>query len=100
MGFFNAMSSIGKINKLIEDLENQTMITKGNVDSNAPVATLRNCLSVHKSIHQQMIDIFGTSAGARHAVYTFFGEKVQMHEILTLSKKLAYDLNAIIYERS
>lgn len=100
MGFFNAMSSIGKINKLIEELENQTFIIKSNVDLNVPVSSLKNCLNVHKSIHQQMIDTFGASAGARHAVYKLFGVKVRMHDVLSLSKKLAENLSKIIQERS
>lgn len=35
MGFFNAMSSINKINNLLKDLENQVTISQDLVQSNA-----------------------------------------------------------------
>lgn len=97
MGFFNGIS---KINELIEDLENQTIITKSSIDLNVPVLSLKNFLRVHESIHQQMIDTFGRSASARLAVFKLFGKEVRMHEILSMSKKIADDLNEIIHERS
>ena len=35
MGFFNAMSSINKVNNLLKDLENQVTITQDQVRKNA-----------------------------------------------------------------
>ena len=50
MGFFNAMSSINKINNLLKDLENQVTISQDLVQSNASRWQLENCLNVLKRI--------------------------------------------------
>ena len=46
MGFFNAMTSIGEINRLIKDFENQVTITQGQVQDDASMVTLNNSLNV------------------------------------------------------
>lgn len=99
MGLFNAMSSINKINCLLKDLENQVTITQDQVRRNAPVETLQNSLNVLKHIHQDLIDTFSNSSGARAAMFTIFGDKMRMHGILTYSKNLIYNLYAIIHSR-
>lgn len=99
MGFFNAMSSIGRINGLLKDLENQVTISQGQVERNMPKSYLINSLNVHKRIHQDLIDVFTGSSGARTAVYTLFGDKMTMDGILTYSKNVAMNLNAIIQNR-
>lgn len=99
MGFFNAMSSINEVNHLLKDLENQVMISQDQVASGAPVATLQNSLNVHKQIHQSLINVFGNSAGARTAMYTIFGDKMRMEQILTYSKNVTLHLAAIISNR-
>ena len=96
MGLFNAMSSIGKINNLLKDFENQVTITQDLVERNASTQMLMNNLNVMKSIHQQLIDTFSNSAAARIAMFTIFGEKMQMDGILTYSKNVIYNLYAII----
>lgn len=96
MGFFNAMSSINKVNNLLKDLENQVTITQGQIDRRAPQTNLENSLNVHKRIHQDLLNIFSNSGGARVSVYTIFGEKMRMDDILMYSKNLIYNLNAII----
>lgn len=99
MGFFNAMSSIGRINGLLKDFENQVTISQDMVQRNAPKENLINSLNVMKSIHQQMIDTFSNSSAARTAMFKIFGDKMQMHGILTYSKNIIYNLHAIIQNR-
>ena len=99
MGFFNAMSSIDKINNLLKDFENQVTISQDLVERDAPTQMLINNLNVLKSIHQQLIDTFSNSAGARTAMFTIFGDKMQMHGILTYTKNVILHLNAIIQNR-
>lgn len=99
MGFFNAMSSIARINELLKDFENQVTISQDLVQRNAPKENLINSLNVLKSIHQQMIDTFSNSAGARTAMFKIFGDKMQMDGILTYSKNVIYNLYAIIQNR-
>lgn len=96
MGLFNATSSIMKINRLLKDLENQITITQNLVKKDAPASMLNNSLNVLKSIHQQLIDTFSQSSAARVAMFTIFGEKMQMDGILTYSKNVIYNLYAII----
>ena len=96
MGFFNAMSSIARINELLKDFENQVTITQDLVERNASTQMLKNNLNVMKSIHQQLIDTFSNSSAARIAMFTIFGEKMQMDGILTYSKNVIYNLYAII----
>ena len=99
MGFFNAMSSINEINSLLKDLENQVTISQDLVQSNASRWQLDNSLNVLKRIHQDLIDTFSNSSGARVSVFTLFGDKMRMDGILTYSKNLIYNLNAIIQSR-
>lgn len=99
MGFFNAMSSIARINELLKDFENQVTISQDLVQRNAPKENLINSLNVMKSIHQQMIDTFSNSAGARTAMFKIFGDKMQMDGILTYSKNVIYNLYAIIQNK-
>lgn len=99
MGFVNTISSINKINSLLKDLENQVSITQDQVQRNASVETLQNSLNVLKNIHQEMIDTFGNSRGARMAMYTVFGDKMQMPELLLYSKNVIYHLYAIIQSK-
>lgn len=96
MGFFNAMSSINKVNNLLKDLENQVTIMQGQIRMNAPAETLQNSLNVLKHIHQELIDTFSNSNGARVAMFTLFGDKMRMNDILTYSKNVIYTLAAII----
>ena len=99
MGFFGGMSTINKINKLLKDLENQVTITQGQLESNAPTSNLINSLNVHKRIHQDLIDAFGSSRLAMNSPFWIFGDKMNMDGILTYSKNLIYNLNSIISQR-
>lgn len=99
MGFLNAMSSINKVNNLLKDLENQVTITQGQINSNAPVYMLENSLNTHKRIHQELINAFSNSGGARVSMYTVFGDKMRMDDILSYSKNLSMNLAAVIAQR-
>lgn len=96
MGFFNAMSSINKVNNLLKDLENQVTITQDQVRKNASAETLQNSMNVLKHIHHELINTFSNSSGARVSMFTLFGNKMRMHDILTYSKNVIYNLAAII----
>ncbi len=100
MGLINYMSTISRIYDLLKDLENQVRITQDQVERRVPVSTLKNSLEVHKRIHQELMDLFSNSSGARLATYTIFGDKMRMHDVLTYSKNVAYNLAAIIKQRS
>ena len=97
MGLFNAMSSINRGNNLLKDLENQVTITQDQVRRNVPVETLRNSLNVLKHIHQELIDTFSNSSGARVSMFTLFGDKMRMHDILIYSKNIICNLTTIIH---
>lgn len=96
MGFFNAMTSINRINNLLKDLENQVTISQGMVKSGAPRSNLENCLNVHKHIHQELIDAFSRSRTAQISMFKIFGDNMRMDEVLTYSKNVAMDLAAKI----
>ena len=96
MGFFNVMASFGKINQLLKDFENLVTITQDLVERNAPTSTLNNHLNAMKSIHQELINTFGNSSGARTAMFKIFGDKMQMHGILTYTKNVILHLHSII----
>jgi hypothetical protein len=99
MGFFNAMSSIGKINNLLKDFENQVTISQDLVERGAPKENLIYSLNVLKSIHQELIDTFSNSGAARTAMFKVFGDKMQMHGVLTYTKNVIYHLHSIIQSR-
>lgn len=99
MGLFNAVSSINRVNNLLKDLENQVTITQDQVRRNAPVENLHNSLNVLKHIHQELIATFSNSSGARVSMFTLFGDKMRMHDILTYSKNVIYNVTAIINDK-
>lgn len=99
MGFFNAMSSINRINKLLKDLENQVTITQSMVANGAPKYNLENCLNVHKRIHQDLIDTFSGSSTARISMFKIFGDNMRMDDVLMYSKNLIMNLAAIIAQK-
>ena len=96
MGFFNAMSAIGNINSLLKDFENEVVISQDLVQRDAPPEQLNDCLIVMKRLHQRLIDNFGSSAAARCAMFTIFGDKMQMDGILTYTRNVCYHLYSII----
>ena len=96
MGLFNAVSTVSDINRLLKDFENQTFIIRSQMQECASPMTLKNSLNVLKSIHQQLINKFCSSSAARVAMFTIFGNKLQMDGVLTCTKGIIYDINAII----
>jgi hypothetical protein len=83
----------------LKDLENQVTITQDLVQSNAPRWQLENGVNVLKRIHHDLIDSFSNSGGARVSVFTLFGDKMRMDDILMYSKNVIYNLSAIIQNR-
>lgn len=99
MGLFNALSSINEVNKLLKDLENQVRISQDQVERGDPLVYLQNSLNVLKQIHQSLINVFSNSRGACTAVYTIFGDKMRMEDVLTYSKNVIMNLAVIIENR-
>lgn len=99
MGFFNAMSSINRVNNLLKDLESQVTITQGLIASGATRYNLENSLNVHKRIHQDLMDAFAGSSAARVSVFKIFGDSMRMDDVLMYSKNLILHLMAIIQSR-
>ena len=93
------MTSINKINNLLKDLENEVTISQDLVQRGASRYELERHVNVLKSIHQQLIDSFSNSSGARISMYKLFGDKMRMDDILTYSKNVTMNLYAIALSR-
>ncbi len=92
MGFFNAMSSISKINELLKEVEYQLKIVgdmKGNSVSSFRVQQEIDGLI---SLYNQIGSVLENSSGARTAVYTFLGRKCRSWEILSFLNETIREL--------
>lgn len=92
MGFFNAMSSISKINELLKEVEYQLKIVgdmKGNSVSSFRVQQEIDGLI---SLYNQIGSVLKNSSGARTAVYTFLGRKCRSWEILSFLNETIREL--------
>lgn len=92
MGFFNAMSSISKINDLLKEVEYQLKIV-GDMKGNS-VSSIRVQQEVDGliSLYNQIGNILENSGGARTAVYTFLGRKCRSWEILSFLNETIREL--------
>lgn len=99
MGFFNAMSSVNKINSLLAELERQVIQSQQLLESNSSRQSLDSVLSRMKCIHQELIDTFSNSSGARISMYRIFGDQMRMDGILMYSRNVTMNLAAIIANR-
>lgn len=96
MGLLNGMRTIGEINSLLRDLENQVTILKGQYNRKVSKDELNNSINVLRSIHEQLIVKFASSAAARGATYSVFGDRMQMDGILSYSKNIIYSFYALV----
>lgn len=83
MGFFNAMSSIGKINDLLKETEYQLKIIGDMTDNSVSNSRVQMEIQGLVSLYNQIGDILENSSGARTAVYTFLGRKSRSWEIMS-----------------
>lgn len=82
MGFFNAMSSIGKINDLLKETEYQLKIIGDMTDNSVHSSRVQQEVEDLIKLYNQIGSILENSSGARTAVYTFLGRKCRSWEVL------------------
>lgn len=83
MVFFNAMSSIGKINDLLKETEYQLKIIGDMTDNSVSNSRVQMEIQGLVSLYNQIGNILENSSGARTAVYTFLGRKSRSWEIMS-----------------
>lgn len=83
MGFFNAMSSIGKINDLLKETEYQLKIVGDMTDNCVSNERIQQEIEGLIRLYNQIGNLLENSSGARTAVYTFLGRKCRAWEILS-----------------
>lgn len=92
MGFFNAMSSIGKINDLLKETEYQLKIVGDMMDNSAPRSRIQQEIEGLVRLYNQIGGLLENSSGARTAVYTFLGRKCRSWEILSFLNETIREL--------
>lgn len=92
MGFFNAMSSIGKINDLLKETEYQLKIVGDMADNNVSSLRVQQEVDGLIKLYNQIGSVLENSSGARTAVYTFLGRKCRSWEILSFLNETIREL--------
>lgn len=92
MGFFNAMSSIGKINELLKETEYQLKVVGDMMDNSAPRTRIQQEIEGLIKLYNQIGSVLENSSGARTAVYTFLGRKCRSWEILSFLNETIREL--------
>ena len=93
MGFFNAMSSIGKMNNLLRETENKLNLISIYMEKGAHKTIIEEEVTYLKSLHDQMCNVLSKSAGARVATYSFLGKKCKALDALMFLKEIIQDLD-------
>lgn len=92
MGFFNAMSSIGKINDLLKEIEYQLKIVSDMMGSSVSTSRIQLEVEGLVKLYNQTGGLLENSSGARTAVYTFLGRKCRSWEILSFLNETIREL--------
>lgn len=92
MGFFNAMSSIGKINDLLKETEYQLKIIGDMTDNSVPGSRVQQEVEDLIKLYNQIGSLIENSSGARTAVYLFLGRKCRSWEILSFLNETIREL--------
>ena len=92
MGFFNAMSSIGKINNLLKEIEYQLKVIGDMTDNSLPSIKVQYEVKELIRLYNQLSSLLENSSGARTAVYTFLGRKCRSWEILSFLNETIREL--------
>lgn len=93
MGFFNAMSSIGKMNKLLKETENKLKLISFYVENGNSKTILEEEVAHLKGLQNQMCDVLTNSAGARVATYSFLGKNCKALDVLMFLEKVIRDID-------
>ena len=92
MGFFNAMSSIGKINDLLKETEYHLKIIGDMTDNSVHSSRVQQEVEDLIKLYNKIGSLLENSSGARTAVYTFLGRKCRSWEILTFLNETIKEL--------
>ena len=92
MVFFNAMSSIGKINDLLKEVEFQLKIIGDMTDSSVSSSRVQHEVDGLIKLYNQIGCLLEKSSGARTAVYTFLGRKCRSWDILSFLNETIREL--------
>ena len=92
MGFFNAMSSISKINDLLKETEYQLKIVSDMAGNSVSSSRVQQEVDGLIRLYNPMGSLFENSGGARTAVYTFLGRKCRSWEILSFLNETIREL--------
>lgn len=86
MGFFNMMTSIGRINKLLTEAEHEILLIaqmkRNNTSSNLIYIEIQQLGRIYNEVE----NLLQNSSGARTAVYEFVGRKMRSWEVLNTIK--------------
>ena len=91
MGLFNAMSSIGKINDLLKEIEYQLKIIGVMTDNSVSNVKIHQEVDGLVKLYNQLGTLLENSSAARTAVYTFLGRKCRSWEILSFLNETIRD---------
>ncbi len=86
MGFFNMMSSIGRINKLLIEAEHEIVLIAQMRENQTPHNLILSEIRQLERIYNDVAVLIDNSSGARTAVYEFVGRKMRSWEILNTIK--------------
>ena len=95
MGFFNAMSSIGKINDLLKEIEYQLKIVGDMTDNSVSNARVQQEVEGLIRQYNRLGSLIENSSGARIAVYSFLGRKCRSWEILSFLNETIRELKQL-----
>ena len=95
MGFFNAMSSIGKINDLLKEIEYQLKIVGDMTDNSVSNARVQQEVEGLIRQYNRLGLLIENSSGARIAVYSFLGRKCRSWEILSFLNETIRELKQL-----
>ena len=93
MGFFNAMSSIGKMNNLLKETENQLRKISDLMQYGANQDRIQQEVKFLDTLRKEMILVLEGSAGARVATYTFLGHKTRSLNVIMFLNDTIQELN-------
>ena len=93
MGFFNAMSSIGKMNNLLTETEKQLKLISDLMERNVSKMRIQMEVNYLMGLYNEMVRVLDNSGGARVATYTFLGQKTRSLNILMFLKETIQELN-------
>lgn len=86
MGFFNMMTSIGRINNLLKEAEHEILLIAQMKRNNTSSNLIHIEIQQLGRIYNEVYNLIQNSSGARTAVYEFVGRKMRSWEVLNVIK--------------